>query len=434
MREHIWSGLRRKVNSLEGRQPGYQVHIMEIKQQLAILTRGVSDLISVEELEEKLKKAQKEGRPLRVKLGLDPTAPDIHLGHTVVLRKLKQFQDLGHEVYLIIGDFTGRIGDPTGKSETRKQLTEEEVIANARTYQEQFAKILDEEKTRLVFNGSWLSKLNFADVIELSSKYTVARMLEREDFSNRFKNERAISIHEFFYPLMQGYDSVAIKADVELGGTDQRFNLLVGRDLQREYGQEPQIVMMMPILEGLDGVNKMSKSLGNYIGVNDEPNDMYGKVMSIPDELITRYFELLTDVPEEELAEMKTRIENNDINPMEYKKKLAWLLVKEYHGQDEADNAAREFTRVFSQGKLPEDIPEVEIKKAELEEGKMWIVNLISATGLLSSNSEARRMIKQGAVSINDEKHTKINEDITVNDDMIIQIGKRRFARIRLID
>ncbi len=405
---------------------------MEIKQQLEILTRGVSDLISAQELEDKLKKSQSEDRPLRVKLGLDPTAPDIHLGHTVVLRKLKQFQDLGHEVYLIIGDFTGRIGDPTGKSETRKQLTEKEVIANAKTYQEQFAKVLDEEKTKLVFNGSWLGELNFADVIELSSKYTVARMLEREDFSSRFKNEKAISIHEFFYPLMQGYDSVAIKADVELGGTDQRFNLLVGRDLQREYGQEPQVVVMMPILEGLDGVNKMSKSLGNYIGINDEPNDMYGKVMSIPDKLITRYYELLTNIPEDELAEMKTQIEKEDINPMEYKKKLAWILVEQYHGEEEADNAAREFTRVFSQGKLPEDIPEVVIKKDELEDGQMWIVNLVSATNLLSSNSEARRMIKQGAVSINDEKHTKINEDITIKDNMIIQIGKRRFAQIKL--
>ncbi|AZO95714.1 tyrosine--tRNA ligase [Halocella sp. SP3-1] len=405
---------------------------MNIQKQLKILTRGVKDLISKKELEEKLIKADKEGRPLRVKLGLDPSAPDIHLGHTVVLRKLKQFQDLGHEVYLIIGDFTGRIGDPSGKSQTRKQLSEEEVQENARTYQEQFAKLLDEDKTKLVFNGSWLGELKFADVIDLSSKYTVARMLEREDFSNRFSNEKAISVHEFFYPLMQGYDSVAIKADVELGGTDQRFNLLVGRDLQREYGQEPQVVMMMPILEGLDGVNKMSKSLGNYIGVNDSPNDMYGKVMSIPDDLISRYFELLTDLPEDELKEIKQNLAQGQLNPMKYKKQLALTIVEQYHGKTAADEGAAEFDRVFSEGKLPEDIPEFTIKESELEDGKMWIVNLIARTGLLSSNSEARRMIKQGAVSINDEKQEKINIDADVTDGMIIQIGKRRFAKVKI--
>src|SRR6056297_465433 len=273
-----------------------QVFFMEIKEQIKILKRGVSDLISEDELKEKLVEAEKEGRPLKVKLGLDPSAPDIHLGHTVVLRKLKQFQDLGHEVYLIIGDFTGKIGDPTGKSEMRKQLTKEEIEANARTYEKQFSKILDKDKTKLVFNSSWLGDMDFEDVIKLSSKYTVARMLERDDFHKRYEDNKPISIHEFFYPLMQGYDSVAINADIELGGTDQRFNLLVGRNLQKEYGQKAQVIMMMPLLEGLDGVNIMSKSLGNYIGVFDEANDMYGKVMSLPDELIARYFELLTDI------------------------------------------------------------------------------------------------------------------------------------------
>ncbi|MFW6034899.1 MAG: tyrosine--tRNA ligase [Halothermotrichaceae bacterium] len=406
---------------------------MNIEKQLEILTRGVKDLISVKELKEKLKEAEKEKRPLRVKLGLDPSAPDIHLGHTVVLRKLKQFQDLGHEVYLIIGDFTGRIGDPTGKSETRKQLTEEEVKKNARTYQQQFAKVLDEDKTNLVFNSEWLSKLDFTDVIDLSSKYTVARMLEREDFSNRFKNEKAISVHEFFYPLMQGYDSVAIEADVELGGTDQRFNLLVGRNLQREYDQKPQVVLMMPILEGLDGVNKMSKSLDNYIGINDKPSDMYGKVMSLPDELITRYFEFLTDIDQDKLDGIKNELNQDDVNPMKYKKKLAWNIVKEYHDSSAADNAAAEFKNVFTKGNLPEDIPVVEISKEQLEDGEMWIVKLIAATELLSSNSEARRMIKQGAVTINDKKYEKINLDIEVEDGMIIQIGKRRFAEIKLV-
>src|SRR6056297_2814849 len=295
---------------------------MNINEQMKILTRGVSDLISEEELKEKLKKAEENNEPLKVKLGLDPTAPDIHLGHTVVLRKLKQFQDLGHEVYLIIGDFTGKIGDPTGKSKTRKQLTDAEIKENAQTYQEQFSKILDEEKTNLVFNGEWLSELGLADIIDLSSKYTVARMLEREDFSNRYNNNQPISIHEFFYPLMQGYDSVAIEADIELGGTDQRFNLLVGRKLQAEYDQEPQAIMMMPLLEGLDGVNKMSKSLDNYIGIYDKPVDMYGKVMSIPDELIVRYFKLLTDISVDRLQKIKQILADQKTNPMQLKKEL----------------------------------------------------------------------------------------------------------------
>ncbi|SFL07744.1 tyrosine--tRNA ligase [Halanaerobium salsuginis] len=406
---------------------------MEINEQLEILKRGVSDLISEQELKDKLIKAEKEGRPLKVKLGLDPTAPDIHLGHTVVLRKLKQFQDLGHEVYLVIGDFTGMIGDPTGKSETRKQLTEAEVKENARTYQEQFSKVLDPEKTKVVFNGDWLGEMNFADVLELSAYYTVARMLERDDFSKRYQAEKPIGIHEFFYPLMQGYDSVAIEADVELGGTDQRFNLLVGRNLQKEYGQEAQVVVMMPLLEGLDGVNKMSKSLDNYIGVYDEPADMYGKVMSIPDNMILRYFELLTDISASRLSEIKAKLANDDFNPMQLKKELAAEIVKIYHNDDAASQAAAEFANVFSEGNLPEDIPEVEIKSTDLKAGELWIVKLVAATGLVDSNSEARRMIKQGAVTINDQKYEKINLDLKVEDNMIIQIGKRRFAKIKLV-
>ncbi len=410
-----------------------QVFFMEIKEQIKILKRGVSDLISEEDLKDKLVEAEKEGRSLKVKLGLDPSAPDIHLGHTVVLRKLKQFQDLGHEVYLIIGDFTGMIGDPTGKSETRNQLTREEVLENARTYEEQFSKVLDPEKTRVVFNGDWLSKMDFADVLELSAHYTVARMLERDDFSKRYNSGKPIGIHEFFYPLMQGYDSVAIEADVELGGTDQRFNLLVGRKLQQEYGQEPQVVLMMPLLEGLDGVNKMSKSLDNYIGVYDDPADMFGKVMSIPDNMILRYFELLTDVSIERLNEMKEKLARDDFNPMELKKKLAHEIVKEYHSEEDAVNARQEFESVFSKGNLPEDIPIIEISESDLEDGELWIVKLVAATGLVDSNSQARRMIKQGAVRINDEKYEKINLDIKVEDEMIIQIGKRRFAKIKLV-
>jgi tyrosyl-tRNA synthetase len=410
-----------------------QVFFMEINEQLKILKRGVSDLISEEELEKKLKKAKKEGRPLKVKLGLDPSAPDIHLGHTVVLRKLKQFQDLGHEVYLIIGDFTGMIGDPTGKSETRNQLTKEEVLENAHTYQEQFSKVLDPEKTNVVFNGKWLGKMDFADVLELSAHYTVARMLERDDFSKRYSAGKPIGIHEFFYPLMQGYDSVAIEADVELGGTDQRFNLLVGRKLQQEYGQEPQVVLMMPLLEGLDGVNKMSKSLDNYIGVYDEPADMFGKVMSIPDDMIVRYFELLTDISIERLDEIKAALKRDDFNPMELKKELAAKIVEEYHDKEAAVEARQEFESVFSKGNLPEDIPVIEIAESDLEDGELWIVKLVAATGLVDSNSQVRRLIKQGAVTIDDEKYEKINLDLEVKDGMIIQIGKRRFAKIKLV-
>src|SRR6056297_3599416 len=405
---------------------------MDINSQLKILKRGVNDLISEQDLKKKLKEAEKENRPLRVKLGLDPTAPDIHLGHTVVLKKLKQFQDLGHEVYLIIGDFTGRIGDPSGKSKMRKQLTKEEIEANARTYEKQFSKILDEDKTKLVFNSSWLGEMDFADVIRLSSKYTVARMLERDDFHKRYEDNKPIGIHEFFYPLMQGYDSIAIEADVELGGTDQRFNLLVGRNLQKEYGQEPQVLVMMPILEGLDGTEKMSKSLDNYIGIKDKPTDMYGKVMSLPDELIVRYFELVTDIDPQEVGKIKEDIEVNNVNPMQYKKDLAYIIVKEFHGEAKAKEAAQEFENVFSKGGLPEDIPEVEISEDQLEDGELWIVKIVAATGLVDSNSEARRMIKQGAVTIDDKKYEKINLDLEVKDGMIVQIGKRRYAKLRV--
>lgn len=410
-----------------------QVFFMEINEQLKILKRGVSDLISEEDLKQKLIEAQKENRPLRVKLGLDPSAPDIHLGHTVVLRKLKQFQDLGHQVYLIIGDFTGMIGDPTGKSETRNQLTKEEVLENAKTYQEQFSKVLDPEKTKVVFNGDWLKEMDFADVLELSAHYTVARILERDDFSKRYNAGKPIGIHEFFYPLMQGYDSVAIKADVELGGTDQRFNLLVGRKLQQEYGQKAQVVLMMPLLEGLDGVNKMSKSLDNYIGVYDQPADMFGKVMSIPDAMIIRYFELLTDISIDKLEEIKAKLERDDFNPMELKKQLAAEIVTEYHDKEAAIEARQEFESVFSKGNLPEDIPLIEIAETDLDAGELWIVKLVAATGLVDSNSQARRMIKQGAVSIDDQKYEKINIDLEVKDGMIIQIGKRRFAKIKLV-
>ncbi|TDX46790.1 tyrosine--tRNA ligase [Orenia marismortui] len=403
---------------------------MEISEQMKIIKRGIDEIIGEEELKEKLEKSAKENKALKIKLGLDPTAPDIHLGHTVVLQKLKQFQDLGHEIYLLIGDFTGRIGDPTGKSKARTQLTEKEVKENAKTYEEQIFKILDPKKTKVVFNSQWFGEMDFTDAIQLSSNYTVARMLEREDFSKRYNNNRPISIHEFFYPILQGYDSVAIEADVELGGTDQRFNLLAGRNLQKEYGQKPQAVIMMPLLEGLDGVDKMSKSKGNYIGIDESSSEMYGKAMSMPDKLITRYFELLTDISLEELNEIKEGLSNGELHPMKLKKRLAREIVAKYHNQEAAKKAQVEFENVFKKGDTPDDIPQVDINKEDLEEGKLWIVKLLASTGLVESNSQARRMIKQGAVSIDNKRYDKINLDIEVKNGMIIKVGKRRFAEI----
>ncbi len=406
---------------------------MKLEEELEIIKRGTEEIISEEELLEKLKEAKKEERPLKVKLGLDPTAPDIHLGHTVVLQKLRQFQDLGHLVYLLIGDFTGRIGDPTGKSETRKQLTKAEVKENAKTYEEQMYKILDPEKTKLVFNSQWLSELDFTNAIELASNFTVARMLERESFSNRYQNNQPISLHEFFYPILQGYDSVAIEADIELGGTDQKFNLLAGRKMQREHKQKSQVVITMPLLEGLDGVNKMSKSKDNYIGITDKPKDMYGKTMSMPDELIVRYFELLTDLSLAELKQLKEDYKTGDLHPMKAKRKLARELVSKYYDSETAIKAEKEFNKVFKEGNTPDDIKKIEIEKDSLDNGELWIVKLVAATGFVDSNSQARRMIKQGAITIDDEKMEKINIDLKVKNGMVIKVGKRRFAKVKLI-
>ncbi len=406
---------------------------MEVSKQLEIIKRGIDEIIGEEELIKKLKEVEKEERPLRIKLGLDPSAPDIHLGHTVVLQKLKQFQDLGHEIYLLIGDYTGRIGDPTGKSKARNQLTEAEVKANAKTYEQQIFKVLDSDKTKVVFNSQWFGEMNFTDAINLCSKYTVARMLEREDFAKRYSNNQPISIHEFFYPLLQGYDSVAIKADVELGGRDQRFNLLAGRNLQKESGLQPQAIIMMPLLEGLDGVDKMSKSKDNYIGIDEKPSDMYGKTMSMPDELIPRYFELLTDVSLDELREIKESLNNGDLHPMKAKRRLAREIVMKYYNQEAAQAAEVEFDRVFKEGDTPDEMPSVEINGDDLEDGELWIVKLVAATGLVDSNSQARRMIKQGAVTIDDKRYDKINIDLKLEDGMVIKIGKRRFAKIKLV-
>lgn len=399
--------------------------MISVDEQIRIMSHGTAEILPLDELKKKLATSIETGKPLRVKLGLDPTAPDIHLGHTVVLRKLKQFQDLGHQIVLIIGDFTGRIGDPTGKNVTRKPLTEEQIKENARTYEEQLFKILDKDKTELRFNSEWLSKMNFADVLTLASKYTVARMLERDDFHKRMQEERPISIHEFMYPLMQGYDSIAVEADIEFGGTDQKFNLIVGRHLQNEVGQSPQIVITMPLLEGLDGVQKMSKSLGNYIGIDEAPAEMYGKAMSIPDELMLRYYMLVTDVSIEEQEALAKGLEDGNIHPRDAKMRLARTIVALYHGEEAAQAAEAEFVRVFQQGSMPTDIEEYQVATADC-----WVPQLLQEAGMVASNSEGRRSLQQGAVRLNGEKVTA--ENITLNDGDILQVGKRKYRKIRL--
>ncbi|MGL5559918.1 MAG: tyrosine--tRNA ligase [Paraclostridium dentum] len=402
--------------------------MIEINEQLKIIKKGAAEIISEEDIVKKLEKSVKENKPLTIKLGLDPSAPDIHLGHTVVLRKMKAFQDLGHQVVIIIGDATGMIGDPTGKSAVRKQLSHEQVLENARTYQEQIFKILDREKTIVKFNSEWLQTMNFMDVANLASKYTVARMLERDDFKKRFASNQSISIHEFFYPLMQGYDSVAIKADIEMGGTDQKFNILMGRTLQKEYDQEPQIALLMPIIEGTDGVKKMSKSLGNYIGISEAPNDMYGKTMSIPDELIIRYFELVTDEHPDSIEAMKSDIEQDKVNPRDLKMKLAKEVVKLYHGEEKALEAEQYFKSVFQKKNIPDDIAEMEVSIEECEEGLFFIPKIVTGLKLSPSTSEARRLLKQGGIKLNGEKVE--NDKIALETGDIIQVGKRKFAKI----
>ncbi|WP_127166097.1 tyrosine--tRNA ligase [Veillonella sp. CHU732] len=394
-------------------------------EQFRLISRGVADLLPEDEFKKKLEKAVATNTPLIVKLGLDPTAPDIHLGHTVVLRKLKLFQDFGHKVIILIGDFTARIGDPTGKSVTRPPLTEEQVITNAKTYQEQIFKVLDPAKTEVRFNSEWLSKLDFADVLKLASKYTVARMLERDDFHKRYTEGRPISIHEFMYPLMQGYDSIALKADVEFGGTDQTFNLLMGRHLQGEEGMPEQTIITMPILEGLDGVQKMSKSLGNYIGISEAPSEMYGKAMSIPDELMMRYFMLVTDMSIEEQEQLSKDLESGAAHPRDVKMKLAHTIVRLYHGEEAANFGQDEFIRVFQKHAMPTDIPEY---KVAITEEPVFVPQLLSDAGLTASNGEARRSIKAGAFKIDGEKCNE--EHIVLKDGMVLQVGKRKFIKI----
>ncbi|MBB3127437.1 tyrosyl-tRNA synthetase [Paenibacillus rhizosphaerae] len=405
----------------------------EVERQLAVIRRGTVEILPNEELERKVIRSVVQGRPLKVKLGLDPSAPDIHLGHTVVLHKLRQFQELGHEVQLIIGDFTGRIGDPTGKSETRRQLTEEDVKRNAETYQEQVFKILSPDKAKVYYNSEWLGPMTFADVIGLGSKVTVARMLERDDFSKRYAGGLPISIHEFFYPLMQGMDSVALETDIELGGTDQTFNLMMGRTLQKEYGAEPQVAITLPLLEGLDGVQKMSKSLGNYIGIDDAPNEMFGKTMSVPDGLMVKYFELATDMTNEDLQILREGLEGGRIHPRDAKMNLAAAFVRMYHGQEADEAARRHFVTVFQQRALPEDIQLCDIPGNELQGGAIRLVRLLTLIGFASSNSEARRSIQQGAVKLNEVKLEDPHAEIVVRDGDIVQAGRRKFAKLRLL-
>jgi len=395
-----------------------------IGKQLEVIKSGVEELISEEELIKKLERCEKTGKPLRVKQGFDPTAPDIHLGHTVGLRKLKQFQDLGHTVVLIIGDYTGMVGDPSGKSETRPRLTYEQVMENAKTYEKQFFKILDRDRAEVRYNGEWFSKMSFSDVMDLAARFTVARLLERDDFSNRYKEGKPISLHEFFYPLMQGFDSVAIQADVEIGATEQKFNLVAARQIQREYGQEPQVILTLPVLEGIDGTQRMSKTLGNYVGIDEPPDEMFGKVMSIPDELILKYFTLVTDYSVEQLKDVRKRLDDPAANPMEIKKELARTIVSMYHSEEAALEAQKKFEKVFSEREIPEDIPVVVLKDDSFE-----LVKALADNGVVSSRSEARRLIIQGAVKVDKQKVSDINYRFVKGKEYIVKVGKRRFVK-----
>jgi tyrosyl-tRNA synthetase len=390
-----------------------------------VIKRGVFEIIPEDDLVKKLENSIKAKKPLNIKLGCDPSRPDLHLGHSVVLRKLRQFQDLGHQATLIIGDFTGMIGDPSGKSKTRPSLTLAETRQNGQSYFEQATKILSSQRVTMQYNSEWLDKMTFADVIRLASKYTVARMLERDDFTIRYKAGEPISVHEFLYPLAQAMDSVAIHADVELGGTDQKFNLLVGRDIQREFGQEPQVTLMMPILAGTDGIEKMSKSLDNYIGVSDTPKDMYGKTLSIPDKLIYQYFELATDVPKKELLEIKKSLDNPKTNPRDTKRTLARTFVRMYHSQEAATAAEEEFDRIFVEKSIPDDIEEFVISTP------MTITALIAEAKLAASKGEARRLIDQGGVSIDTERVTDPNMILPERNEFILKVGKRRFLKVK---
>jgi len=414
-----------------------------VEEQIEYLRKGCVDIIQEEELKAKLARSIKKNKPLKVKAGFDPTAPDIHLGHIVLLRKMKHFQDLGHDVIFLIGDFTGLIGDPSGRSATRPPMTREEINKNAETYKKQIFKILDPGKTIIDFNSRWLEKLTSLDMINLSSKYTVARILERDDFSNRLKNNKPISVHEIFYPLMQAYDSVALKADVELGGTDQKFNLLVGREIQREFRQEPQVIMTTPLLEGLDGVEKMSKSLNNYVGITEPPSEIYGKIMSISDPLMFRYYELLTDESLSQIEKWKREVKEEKINPKDLKSKLSMSIVSDFWGKEKAKGAAEEFERVFKEKELPKEIKDIEIKveskvkvkaRAKVEAGVtvILLMDLLVERNIFPSRKEAKRVIRQGGVYLDGKRIEDVafKIDLSKKSDLILKIGKRKFYRI----
>jgi tyrosyl-tRNA synthetase len=401
--------------------------LTEVKRQMTIYSQGVQEIIPTEELKNKVAKSIIENKPLKIKLGLDPSAPDVHLGHTVVLNKMRQFQENGHIIQLIIGDFTGKIGDPTGKSVARKQLTDEEVKHNAKTYFEQFAKVIDMEKVELHYNSKWLSTLNFEDVIQLAGKITVARLLERDDFEERIASGKAISLHEFFYPLMQGYDSVKLECDIELGGTDQHFNILMGRHFQERFGKEKQVALLMPLLEGLDGVDKMSKSKNNYIGIDESPQEMYGKAMSIPDELMIKYFELITAFTPEQIQQVKEDLKTGVLHPRDAKMLLGKTIVRMYHGMEAASKAEKHFVSVFQRGTLPDEIPEVKWN-GNVETP---VINLLVDLQLLNSKSEARRMIENRGVKINGDRVEDTNLKVAITDGLIIQVGKRKFVKIK---
>ena len=403
------------------------------KEQLAALMDGVVETTEGTAIAQKLERSEREGRPLIVKQGFDPSAPDLHLGHAIGLRKLRQFQDFGHKVIVIIGDYTGMVGDPTERSETRPRLTHEQVLEHAESYKQQVFKIVDPDpaKLEIAMNGSWFSKMTFGDVMELAGKYTVARILERDDFSTRFKNEQPISIHELFYPLMQGYDSVVIKSDVELGATEQKFNCLVGRELMKSHGIEPQCVMLLPVLEGTDGVRRMSKSIGNYIGISEAPKEIYGKTMSIPDSMIMRYFEYATTSSTTELDAVRKALADPDTNPRDLKRRLAGVIVTMYHGPDEAEKAEEEFDRIFAKGGLPDEIPEPAITvEGQSDRGAVWIVALLTAAGLARSNGAARRLIEQGGIRLDGNVVTAVDSAVAVYDPHLLQAGKRRFVRV----
>ncbi|ETI89386.1 MAG: Tyrosine-tRNA ligase [Clostridium butyricum DORA_1] len=404
-----------------------EVNMINIDEQIKIIMKGADEIIGLDTLKEKLKKSNEENRPLIVKLGLDPSAPDIHLGHTVVLRKMKQLQDLGHKIVIIIGDFTGKIGDPTGKAKGRKALSTEQVLENAKTYEKQIFKILDKEKTDVRFNSEWLSKLSFEETIKLASTMTVARMLEREDFKKRYESQIPISIHEFFYPLMQGYDSVVLNADIELGGTDQRFNVLMGRMLQKEYGQESQTTIFMPLLEGLDGKEKMSKSLGNYIGIDEDADVMFEKAMRIPDELIIKYFNLVTDIHPDIIDGIEKELNDGSINPRDIKMRLAREITLLYNNEEKTKSAEERFKKVFQKGQIPDNIEVIKVNKNNLDISEILVNN-----NFVKSKNELRRISNQGGLKVNENKISDLSK-VEIEDKMIIQIGKKKFVCIELI-